>query len=254
MCSTGGMVNLHSQSDFSKKAPLLTRAVETDGTLTLDGYFFGDSGKLYIDDTEVTASQWTDRQITADVSGLTAGSHYATVVNPDNAKRQIVFSVTGSVLFEKNHALMLRDPTFLTDRTDVMSGDMASDGKYIFAMGADLNNLSKALWRYDIKADSWKRCADLPEHILGDTTENNGMVIRDGKLYIYTYRKGLETRKGELWCYDISGDKWSRAFSKKLPQMAQIFAIKKQVFLFCERKLYKLSIKNGKLKKIEASG
>ncbi len=251
LCSTGGMVNLNSQSAFLEKAPLLTRAVETDGTLTIDGFFFSDSGKLYIDDVETPATQWTDRQITADVSALSAGSHYAMAVNSDGVRRQIVFSVTKDLLFEKEHALPIRDPAFVTDITDMMSGDMVSDGKYIFAMSADVNNLSRALWRYDIKGDSWKRCADLPSHILGDTTELNGMVIQGGKLYIYTFRKGLDSRAGELWCYNISGDKWSRAFKKKLPQMAQIFAINEQVFLIRGRKLYKLNVKNGKMKKLK---
>ena len=251
LCSTGGMVNLHSQTAFTKKAPLLTRAEETEGTLTLDGFFFGNSGKLYIDDAETVATQWTDRQITADVSGLSAGSHYVMVINSDEVRRQIVFSVSGSVLYEKDHALPIRDPAFVTDQTDMMSGDMVSNGKYIFVMSADTNNLSRALWRYDIKADTWKRCADIPKHILGDTTEINGMVIKGGKLYIYTYRKGLDSRKGELWCYDIKADKWKRAFSKNLPEAAQIFAVKKQVFLIYNRILYKLNVKNGKLKKLK---
>ena len=54
LCRTGGRVNLHGQTQFTRKAPLISRAQAENRVLKLAGWYFGSKGTLAIDGTELT--------------------------------------------------------------------------------------------------------------------------------------------------------------------------------------------------------
>ena len=252
-CSTGGRVNLHGKTTFTEKAPIISRAEEKDETLTVSGYFFGASGKVYIDGTETAPLSWSETTVTVDLSTVTAGSHTVMIVNPDQKRAQSVFAMSGGVLYENTYKVPFDDPAFLSDGTMDFSGQMSTDGRYIFVMSSDSVQRSYALWRFDTKDKTWFRCADLPKKVYNLTAENNGTIVKGGKLYMYFYRSGLDSGKGRIWTYDIAGNKWKQAFKKKLPGSGQIFNIGKQAFITHDWKFKKLNLKNGKLKKVKGT-
>ncbi len=250
-CSTGGRIKLHNKCDYTKKAPIFVSASETEGVLTLNGYFFGESGNLKVDGKEAMVTQWTDQVITADVSTAQSGSHVAIVTNSDGKRRQIIFSVKGDIIYENELSLPINEPGFYEDYTDLMSSSMVISGQFIYTLGTDGNKYMKALWKYDIKNDKWSRCANLPKAIKNYMAENGGMVALDGKIYLYACRKHGDCGDSSVYSYDTKKNKWKKAFSKKLPKLGQLFKIKKQVFFINSDYVKKLDIKKGKLTKVK---
>lgn len=250
MCTTGGRIDLHSAFDFSKKAPIICSCTESKDKVSVSGYFFGE-GKLYVDDKEIDALTRSDNEIVFSTSGLGAGAHVVCVVNSDEKRAQKVFGVTGDKLYEKTHSTPYGMAGFESDMTDGFSGNMVATDKYIFAMSANMYDLSKALWRYTRSTDTWKRCADIPKAIRGRTCETSGMVVKNGKIYVYTYRKGLDTKKGCLYTYNIAKNKWSKTFSKNLAAQSKIVLINKNIFLVNDSGMKKINLKTGKLTKVK---
>lgn len=250
-CSTGGRINLNNKHEFEKKAPLFTSATETNGTLSLNGFFFGESGSLRIDGAEVAATRWTDQAITADVSAYEPGSHVAMVINSDNKRRQIIFSLKGNIIFENELSLPIDQQGFYDDYTDMMSGNMVVSDQYIFTLGTGGTKLMKALWRYDSNTDTWSRCADLPDAVRDYMAENGCMTVLNEKLYLYSCQKKNDYGKRILYIYDIKRDSWKKSPVKKIPDMGQLFRIENRVFFINPESVRILNTKNGKLSKIK---
>lgn len=238
LCSTGGRLNLHGQTEYTKKAPLLTGAEAEGTTLTISGYFFTESGKLYINDEEYKVLSWSEHEITADVDGLSNGSHVAKVVNGDEAISRIIFSTSlqdeGRKLYEQDLSLMLDNPGFEEDMTDGFSGTMTCLDGSLYALSCDRDALARALWRYDIEADQWSRCSDLPEETVGMTVENNALAAIDGTLYMYGYRKGLTESEAVLYTYHPETDAWEMVEIEGLRAVGQMVSYQDMLLLFAE--------------------
>lgn len=235
LCSTGGRLNLHGQSEFIKKAPIITDAVMDGSMLTVCGYFFGDSGDLYIDGKKTEALEWSDGKITADPGHLSNGMHEVRIVNEDEAVFRRLFASSmepnGRRLYEKSWPLPLADERFMEDRADGFLGMAVTDGS-LYVMAVYGLERAQALWRLDLAEKKWSRCADLPDAIHGRTMENSGFAISKGKLYCYSCREGLEPASSPAICaYDPASDSWEEIPMEKLCRSAQLFAIEDELFL-----------------------
>lgn len=94
LCRTGARVNLHGQSTFTKKAPIITRATVQDEELTVTGYFFGSEGTLGIDGQELSVSSWDDERVIASLESLALsnGTHVAKITNENGVVMQMTFA------------------------------------------------------------------------------------------------------------------------------------------------------------------
>lgn len=215
LCSTGGRVNLYGQTAFTAKAPIIKRAEVTDKVLTIDGYFFGEGGQLYVDGAAAAASSWSDTCITADVSMIDNGSHVVKIINSDGAVRQCRFSYSeentaGRQLYERTHSLPFTEPEFAEEKTDRIFGSAAEAGGCIYAFSASgaFENLD-GLWKYDIGNDKWTACT-LPEGLKGQQCDSKDLISLNGVLYLYgSVAQGRKEPIGRLWRYDPSGGTWS---------------------------------------------
>ena len=225
-CRTGGRVDLKDQTEFTKKAPLITEA-RTDGdTLTIKGYFFGEKGTLTIDGEAASPSSWSENEITVSVEGLKNGSHEAKIVNPDNAVMSILFSASGLAaeeedgaenadskalpLYDRTLSLPLEEPGFAEDLTDGFYGSMAALDGSLYVLTCDNDQFVEGMWRYDISSDQWTHCAKLPDDLNKMTVEYDSLAVSDGKVYLYMYRKGLNIGTPQLWRYTPGSDSWDK--------------------------------------------
>ncbi|HCI73391.1 MAG TPA: hypothetical protein DHV42_02485, partial [Lachnospiraceae bacterium] len=238
LCSTGGRLNLHGKADFTRKAPIISRAIVKDGTLTLSGYFFGTDGELYIDDNPVAAKTWNDQEVTAQVSGLPNGMHTAKIINADAARFTTVFSSSmkteGRRLYENAYALPLGEEKWIQDKADGIFGMTAADG-FLYAMAVYGNEQAQALWRMNLETQAWERCSDLPDVLKGRTMENSGLAAYRGKLYCYTAREGLYSRTPSLCSYDPETDLWEEISLDGLAKSGQIFVLQDTLFLVSDQ-------------------
>ena len=85
LCRTGARVNLHGQTSFTAKAPLIQTAEAQDRVLTVEGWFFGSKGKIEIDDREYEAKSWEDSRIEVNLGTLPGGSHVCLLYTSDAA-------------------------------------------------------------------------------------------------------------------------------------------------------------------------
>ena len=234
LCSTGGRVNLNGQTEYTRKAPIITDALAEGQKLQVSGYFFGASGELYIDGDKLQAAEWTDAAITADIGLLQNGTHEVKIVNEDGAVFRRLFASSavseGRRLYERTWPLPLNDDTFTQDQADGLFGMAASDG-FLYAMAVYGLEQASALWRMNLETQEWSRCADLPDTVRGRSMENNALVPYQGRLYCYTTRTGLEKETPSLWTYDPAADSWDEAMSGQLCRDAQLFALEDGLFL-----------------------
>ena len=229
---------LHGKADFTRKAPIISRAIVKDGTLTLSGYFFGTDGELYIDDNPVAAKTWNDQEVTAQVSGLPNGMHTAKIINADAARFTTVFSSSmkteGRRLYENAYALPLGEEKWIQDKADGIFGMTAADG-FLYVMAVYGNEQAQALWRMNLETQAWERCSDLPDVLKGRTMENSGLAAYRGKLYCYTAREGLYSRTPSLCSYDPETDLWEEISLDGLAKSGQIFVLQDTLFLVSDQ-------------------
>lgn len=220
LCRTGGRVNLQGQTTFTRKAPLIQAAEARDRVLTVDGSFFGSSGKIEIDDREYEAKSWEDGRIEVNLGTLTGGPHVVKVTNEEGAIMRAAFSSSsengeGARLFEQTHSLPIREQAFIEDRSDRIYGPIAACGDSIYTMTVTAKyHDAQAMWRYDIKADQWSRHA-LPEGFSQQSVVSGCMASMRDQLYLFgTYQydgeDGETKEKGGLWRYEPYGDSWER--------------------------------------------
>ena len=228
LCRTGGRVNLHGKTEFTVKAPMISGArAQQDGSLTVEGWYFGTQGKIAVDNREIEALTWEDGRIQANISGIPNGSHVVRVVNADGAVSRAVFFVSsesaeGRRLFEKTHSLPVHEPAFIENDSDRIYDSIAACGGKIYAFAvAAQNKMLQGLWCYDIAQDKWSLCS-LPEgfYTEGQTDANQLAVLKD-RLYLcgVSRTKNNENRiKDEtcLWRYEPYGDFWEK-LDVKLP-------------------------------------
>ena len=209
-CRTGGRLNLNFQTDFTKKAPLISSAQTEDSLLTLNGYFFGEEGSLQIDGVPHSFCEWKDQIIKADLSGLSNGSHVAMVTKKGGERMQVLFSYSsdsgeGSMLYEKDLSLPIQNPEWTEDLTDFVYGNMTELDGSLYLISKNIRNEAIALWRYQIDQDSWTRCADLPDEVKGNTL--NKMAGWNGLLYLSVPSEDYSFCT--LRSYDPDTDRWA---------------------------------------------
>ncbi len=221
LCRTGGRVNLHGKTEFTVKAPMISgAAVQQDGNLTVEGWYFGAQGKIAVDDREIEALAWEDGRIQASISGIPNGSHVVKVVNSDGAVARAVFSVSsesaeGRRLFEKTHSLPIHEPAFIENESDRIYDSIAACGGKIYAFAvAAQNKMLQGLWSYDIEQDKWSLCS-LPEGFYTEEqTGANQLAVLKDRLYLYGEtkedRNDSVIEKSCLWRYEPYGDFWEK--------------------------------------------
>ena len=220
LCSTGGRVNLHGQTQFDRKAPLISRARVEDRVLELSGWYFGQEGTLAIDGVETGTQTWQDNVITADIRTLPNGSHVAAVTNADGAVNRVMFSTSsqeaeGRMLFERSHSVPVLYPAFIADQSDRIYGPMAISGGKIYMMTNTAKyKIVQAIWSYDIEQDSWERLP-LPEGCDPQSIRDGAFASLRDRLYLYgihhsTDESGLDVSRGCLWRYEPYGDFWEQ--------------------------------------------
>ena len=220
LCSTGGRVNLHGQTDFARKAPLISKAQVEDRGLELSGWYFGEEGTLAIDGVEIETQTWQDNIITADIRALPNGSHVAAVTNADGAVNRAVFSTSsqdaeGRMLFERSHSVPVLYPAFIADQSHRIYGPMAISGGKIYMMTNTAKyKIVQAIWSYDIEQDSWERLP-LPEGCDPQSIRDGAFASLRDRLYLYgihhsTDESGLDVSRGCLWRYEPYGDFWEQ--------------------------------------------
>lgn len=233
LCRTGGRVNLHGQTAFTKKAPLITRAEANGDLLVVQGCFFGDmAGTLEVDDVKIAPTSWADGRITATLEGLNNNSHVVKVVNGDGARMQALFSyrsesAAGRPLYECTLSVPVHLGAYKADNNDRFFGSMAACDGSIYAITAKMQYLNtQAMWRYDIAGDSWSRCADLPKSYRGQQIEPGTLAVLDGELYLYGGSPGIST---SLWRYDRAADSWLEV-CKNAPESSSLAVLDGQLF------------------------
>ena len=228
LCRTGGRVNLHGKTEFTVKAPMISGArAQQDGSLTVEGWYFGTQGKIAVDNREIEALTWEDGRIQANISGIPNGSHVVRVVNADGAVSRAVFFVSsesaeGRRLFEKTHSLPVHEPAFIENDSDRIYDSIAACGGKIYAFAvAAQNKMLQGLWCYDIAQDKWSLCS-LPEgfYTEGQTDANQLAVLKD-RLYLCGVSRTKNEENGIkdetcLWRYEPYGDFWEK-LDVKLP-------------------------------------
>ena len=220
LCSTGGRVNLHGQTDFARKAPLISKAQVEDRGLELSGWYFGEEGTLAIDGVEIETQTWQDNVITADIRALPNGLHVAAVTNADGAVNRAVFSTSsqdaeGRMLFERSNSVPVLYPAFIADQSHRIYGPMAISGGKIYTMTNTAKyKIVQAIWSYDIEQDSWERLP-LPEGCDPQSIRDGDFASLRDRLYLYgihlsTDESGLNVSRGCLWRYEPYGDFWEQ--------------------------------------------
>ena len=220
LCSTGGRVNLHGQSEFARKAPLIGRAQADERLLELAGWYFGREGTLSIDGVEIGTQTWQDNVITADIRSLPNGSHVAAVTNADGAVNRVMFSTSsqdaeGRMLFERSHSVPVLYPAFIADQSHRIYGPRAVSGGRIYTITNTAKyKIAQAIWSYDIEQDSWERLL-LPEGCDPQSIRDGAFASLRDRLYLYgthlsTDEAGLDVSRGCLWRYEPYGDFWEQ--------------------------------------------
>ena len=220
LCSTGGRVNLHGQTDFARKAPLISKAQVEDRGLEMSGWYFGQEGTLAIDGVEIETQTWQDNILTADIRALPPGSHVAAVTNADGAVNRAVFSTSsqdaeGRMLFERSHSVPVFYPEFIADQSHRIYGPMAISGGKIYTITNTAKyKIAQAIWCYDIEEDNWARLS-LPEGCDLQSIRDGAFASLRDRLYLYgihhsTDESGLDVSSGCLWRYEPYGDFWEQ--------------------------------------------
>lgn len=241
-CRTGGRINLNNQTEFTRKAPIVTRAIGRGGTLTVSGYFFGDQpGAIEVDDQQIAPTSWSDNTITADISGIGNGEHLVAVTNADDAVMRLAFSSSsesekGVPLYERQNILPMEAPEFKEGLVDTFNSNMvALDGNLYVLASRTLNGVV-SMWRYDTKAEEWSSI-QAEEGLKTRKAETCSLAVANGKVYVYTFAPGdthsTDGKKPGIWCYDpqASEDPWT-SFDIQGPQEgAMLFSVNNQLFV-----------------------
>ena len=221
LCRTGGRVNLHEQTEFNVKAPLISGAAVQEGKLTVEGWYFGTEGTIAVDDREIGALRWEDGKVLADVSGIPNGSHVVRITNADGKVSRAVFSSSsenseGRRLFENTLSLPLEEPGFVQNDHDRLYCSIAACGGKIYATAATAKYKSlQGIWSYDIAEDKWSPCA-VPEDLeQGTMCDFNQMAVLNDRLYLcgtffHTNEDGDIIEEQSLWRYEPYGDFWEK--------------------------------------------
>ena len=220
LCSTGGRVILHGQTEFVRKAPLISRAQAEKQELRLEGWYFGAKGTLAVDGTVIETKAWQDDKIVANIRALPNGSHVATVTNEDGAVNRAVFSVSspdleGRMLFEGSHSLPIGDPAFIENRSDRIYGPLAVSGGKIYAMAQSAKYCeAQGFWCYDIAQDTWSTLA-MPDGFDTQSVAPAAFASLRDRLYLYgvvNYKdeNGEDATRPCLWRYEPYGDFWEQ--------------------------------------------
>ena len=109
------------------------------------------------------------------------------------------------------------------ERTEVAA---ARIGRYVYVVGGferRTGATTKAVERYDIRADRWRRLRSMPVGLNHPTA-----AAHRGKLYVhggYTARRDLSSATARLFAYDPRRDRWSRLPKSRVPRAAHALAV-----------------------------
>ena len=247
-CATGGYVNLapygdgtYAKSTDGRKAPIIESASANGATLAVEGHFFGNStGRALIDGQLASVASWADGAVRVSVpAGLGSGAHVVSV-ETDAGVDKAPFSYTSSsdtapALFEIDLAipdlgLGAQDwDYFDVSGIGPLKGGMAVSGGSLYAMQVARDGTAQRLWRYDIGADAWSVCADLPEKLCYGHPEPSAIAPTSQGVMVYMeYTREDESGLPEfctcLYEYDAANDSWSqRHDGTDLPSNSGIF-------------------------------
>lgn len=241
LCRTGGRVNLNEQTEFTRKAPIVTRAVGRGGTLTVSSYFFGNQpGTLEVDDQQITPTSWTDNTITANISGTSNGEHLVAVTNTDDAVMRLTFSSTsesekGMPLYEREHVLPMEVPEFKEDLVDSFKSNMVALDGSLYVLASRYENGIVSMWRFDTAAEEWSSIhlgEGLKTYLVGPAS----LAVAGGKIYLFTNDVGKyssATAKPQISCYDpkASENPWTSIDIKGIKDKTRLFSLNDQLFV-----------------------
>lgn len=240
LCRTGGRVNLHGQTEFTVKAPLISSAQAEEGVLKVEGWYFGTGGTLAVDDREIETKRWEDGRIEANIGAIPNGSHVVKVTNADGAVSRAVFSASserseGRRFYGSSHSLPLREKAFIEDNSDRIYGPAAYCGGRIYTMAVTAKYFRvQGMWYYDIAEDTWSQCS-LPDGYNVNEVRTSSLAALNDRLYLCgsyesTDENGEETGDAALWRYEPYGDFWERLEIDMPTGVCGICALKDTLF------------------------
>ena len=154
-CITGGIVNLRNALE-GRYSPVIFDAAIEGSEVTVDGEFFSGSGDLYINDSPVTVTEWSDDHIVGTVNGL------------DRSKRMIKVEVRNNNIegFNRGSRYIAREDV-KTDFTEIPIPEemeklaypnyfSVSLGDCIYFMTAPAEQNEFYLTEYNTKTGEWK--------------------------------------------------------------------------------------------------
>lgn len=174
LCTSGGALDL-GVAALGAYSPVL-RSVSVDSSsganmVTLAGYFFGNNtGTLTVAGIPVTnITSWSDRSVTFECpTSVSSGTvEFAITSSPLDKTGKKTFLVelasppaaSATPLYEYEIDLPIGEkgfPSFETQITLIGLGGSL----YCFPVDPTNNQACETLWRYDIQAKEWSRCAD----------------------------------------------------------------------------------------------
>lgn len=220
-CISGG--SLDTAKAWQNPDPAPRHFVQDADSLTIDGYFFGDTqGQVEIGGAEATVTSWSDTHITAALpEGFEAeGMTEVRVTRSDGSWGRNDHSFTASPAQSTFQALALpaESPDYtgsILEKAGTAGGFMAATGQKLYYLGSDIFNESNyagitdyatELWCYDIPGNVWQKLASLP-----DVPYNlNGLCAWEGKLYaLGEYRPDEDSSEQWVYTYDPGTGAWS---------------------------------------------
>nr|WP_243259601.1 S8 family serine peptidase [Eubacterium sp. 1001713B170207_170306_E7] len=220
LCVSDGFIDL-SQSVTANPYPVVNAADITDDTVTIDGYFFGESpavtigGKAAQIQSKETAGDGGQRLVVARpavVSGMARVS--VTSYEKGEGHQSYDFGEIKDVAYFENTLPLPEDSAFF----DTEAYQMVGFGDYLYCIPHFYNfpEIVTMLWRFNVNTQTWDQVA-LPE----DTPMINATaVVWQDKLLIYSHDIGTV---GMILTYD--GSTWTQTpgFSgKDLPSSATL--------------------------------
>jgi len=109
------------------------------------------------------------------------------------------------------------------ERTEVAA---ARIGRYVYVVGGFEKRsglTTRAVERYDIRANAWKRLRSMPAGLNHPTA-----AAYRGRVYVhggYTARRNLSSATARLFAYDTRRDRWSRLPRSRVPRAAHALAV-----------------------------
>ncbi|MCR4846555.1 MAG: S8 family serine peptidase [Eubacterium sp.] len=196
-CITGGIVNLRNALE-GRYSPVILDAEIKGSEIVVDGEFFTASGTLYVNDSPVNVTEWSDNRIVASVNGL------------DRTNRMIKVEVRNNNIAGFNSGVnYIPREDVITDYTEIAIPEemdkmaypnysTVSLGDSIYFMTAQADETEFYITEYNTKTGEWKE-------ITKDSTYGyvTGQIVAY-KGYIVTIagKKEGDSYNAQMFLYD----------------------------------------------------